>query len=128
MRSTDTGISIILADSAEEVTRLCNVLGVAKPVAFRSLEQMFAIDSDAVYQVILRSKQEMLNFCKFLNIKRGVLSANGHCEAVGFNVDWMRKLLIRKDGLRPDKSPVVAAGIIAAERDDPFLELGYGRR
>ena len=132
------GISIIMADSGDEVDSIIHLLGITEAFPLRSLEQMFQLDPDAVYFVVMRTKEEMTKFAEDFTVKRGVMSVGGHRSSLGFNVDWMSKILLKP---RTQPSPSVAAVVEKAlpkaftaieipphiEKDDPYADLGYRR-
>ncbi|MNZ54931.1 hypothetical protein D3C78_728440 [compost metagenome] len=131
------GISIILADSNEAVDCILKDLSVEEAFPFRSLEQVFNLDPEAVYFAIFRTKAEMEKFASFLSVKRGVMCVDGKREIMGFNVDWMQKIILKPRNPisvpRAVNDPMVKAmpaGFsihLQGEKDDPYADLGYRR-
>lgn len=117
------GISLIIADSMEEINSIRLALGVGEVSALKSFEQMIFIDPNAVFYAVFRSKREMEQLAQYFTVKRGVISYNGHRELIGFNVDWVKKLLTAPKERVLDSVPV---GIpMEEERESPFESLGY---
>jgi len=142
MRSN--GINIILADSDSEINTLINILGIADIHPLSSFQELFFIDPDAVYFVVHAATDKLSQLAEQFNIKRGVLSVGGHRKMLGFNVDWMTKLLAKKPAatlttagiptenvyLNPRRTVAELTPVLQGEieRDDPYAELGYHRR
>jgi hypothetical protein len=129
----ENGISIILADSQLEVDKIMDVLGLTDVYEFRSVTQNFLTDPEAVFYVILKTKDEMIRFTEILSVRRGVISANGKRESIGFNVDWMKKIMAKS---KADTARILKAALPVgfsntfeglAEKDDPHADLGYRR-
>ena len=118
------GINLIVADSAEEIENLRQILGVSSVSALKSMEQMIFVDPDTVFFSVLRTKQEMEKLFSFFTVKRGVMSYGGHRDLVGFNVDWVKKILASKKSAEPPKQIVIPQ---PEEKDDPYADLGYRR-
>ncbi len=115
-----TGINIILADSMEEVNLIAKIVGSPNVFQFKSFEQMCLIDPDAVYYAVLPTHDQMYDFIKYFNVRRGVVSSNGRRDMLGFNVDWMKKLI------KAPKAEIPRQGFqMPEERDDPYTSLGY---
>ena len=120
------GISIIIADSMEEVHEIRKILGVSEVFALRSIEQVIFVDKDTVFYSVLRTRREMDALVEYLNIKRGVISSNGRRENIGFNVDWVKRMLAPKK--EPAKKMPLGISIpMDEDREDPFMSLGYVR-
>ena len=118
------GINLIVADSAEEIENLRKILGVTSVSALKSLEQMVFVDPDTVFFSVLRTKKEMEKLFGFFTVKRGVMSYGGHRDLVGFNVDWVKKILASKKSAELPKPIVIPQ---PEEKDDPYTDLGYRR-
>lgn len=135
MRSSETGISIIISDSIDEVKAIATSLGAPDIFRLTTLEQMALIDPEAVFFTIMRTRREAEAFLKFFNVKRGVMSfQGGKREFVGFNIDWMRKLMNNVKPVATMQAPGVFQSTLShlfsgevGEKDDPYIDLGYTR-
>lgn len=114
------GINIILADSIDEVNSIAHAIGNPSIFKFKSFEQMCLIDPDAVYYALLSTSEQMYEFIKFFNVRRGVVSSNGRRDMLGYNVDWMKKLIKAPVAKIPPKGFQ-----IPEDREDPYQSLGY---
>jgi hypothetical protein len=137
----DNGVSIVLADSESEVNRLLATLGVSVAHPLSSLQDVCLTEPDAVFTAVLDSQTKMERLTQFLTVRRGVMSFQGKRKFIGFNVDWMTRVLVTDDldraitvAAQPPVEPVrtmpkpVLVVVNDEERDDPYAELGYGRR
>lgn len=118
------GINLIVADSAEEIENIREILGIGSVSALKSIEQMIFIDPDTVFYSILRTKSEMEKLFGFFSVKRGVMSYSGHRDLVGFNVDWAKRILAGKKAVEAPKPIEI---VQPEEKDDPYADLGYRR-
>lgn len=129
----EIGISIILADSKEEVDRLVEVLGIEKAINFLDIRSVGDIDFDSVYYAIERRKDAMEKFASCIRIRRGVMSYQGKRDLMGFNRDWMTKIIAQpRAQVKKVLSESMPAGFGRVfenlhEKDDPHLDLGYRR-
>jgi hypothetical protein len=133
----DNGVSIVLADSEVELQRLLKHLGVAVSYPLERLVEVSLSDPEAVFHIILTTQGEMDRLVQYLNVRRGVTSVAGKRNFIGFNVDWMTRMLAERDldqaievataPVRPMPKPVLVR-MDDEERDDPYAELGYVRR
>lgn len=133
----DNGVSIVLADSEVELQRLLKHLGVAVSYPLERLVEVSLSNPEAVFHVILATQGEMDRLVQYLNVRRGITSVAGKRNFIGFNVDWMTRMLAERDldraievataPVRPMPKPVLVR-MDDEERDDPYAELGYARR
>ena len=117
----DTGIRIIVADSADEIELIAEKLGIGKPAMLKSMESLIFIDPDTVFYSIMRTKPEMEKLLAHFNVRNGVISCNGVRQLVGFNLDWTKRILSMN---RPSPPPPVTF-MESEEREDPYAALGY---
>ncbi|MNP89149.1 hypothetical protein D3C85_15520 [compost metagenome] len=115
------GISLIIADSADEIKDIARMLGTGQPSMLKSFESLFFVDPDTVFYCVLRTRAEMDRLVKCFNVRRGVVSHNGHRELVGFNVDWAKRLLVTS---KPVSQPMTF-DVFSEDRESPFEAIGY---
>lgn len=132
----ETGINILLVDSQDELRRLIKILAVERAYPLADIEDI-AIDSlDEVFYLVYPDPTRLRRMTQLLSIKRGIISIGGKREFIGFNVDWMRRILAENDldkaleAVKPVPviHPTPRGIVVDHEPDDPFLELGYSRR
>lgn len=136
----DQGISIILTDSDDEAKHLIKQLGVGEAFPLTMLPKLCSTHPDAVYYEILDTEAELKCLAQHFVIRRGVISVNGKRSFLGFNADWMGKVLVTRDLERaieaslPKALPVSTARPTPVlvvcnddDRDDPYESLGYSR-
>lgn len=131
-----TGINIILADSHDAIESLKKVLGVEQVYLLSDLPDP-TVSLDAVFTMTDPDEGRLRHMAKMFNVQRGVLSINGKHEFLGFNVDWMSRLIVVRDldnAVEPvtPTPEVLLRGIAQVitgcyEKDDPFESLGYRR-
>jgi hypothetical protein len=133
----ENGISIIIADSEDEALTIAAGLGITETHLIEALPHLLMPDlENEVFIAVLNGPVEnMKSYANRFNVRRGVLSVKGKREFIGFNVDWMKKLMSRPkpshDEVRVLKSsmPVGFSNVFEglAEKDDPHADLGYRR-
>ena len=126
-----SGISIILADSHEEIESLLKVVEVEQAFPLKDIQQTFMIDQDAVYYAVLPNQEQMDRLLQYFSVKRGVTSVAGKRSCVGYSVDWI-KLCLRRT-TNPSRIPTVTVppnvdNVLFEEKEDPFADLGYKGR
>lgn len=130
MRNED-GISIILADSYDEVKRLLGVVNAQEAFPLSRLSELCYTHPEAVYYDSRKDVNHLETIAKQFKIRRGVISVDGKAEFLGFNVDWMTKVLADKKVADIEPAPIRRPVLELAcmeEKDDPYEDLGYSRR
>jgi len=133
----ENGISIILADNEAEVDRLVRILGLTDVYPLSALAEMTVISTDTVFFAVQSDTAHLERLPNLLSVRRGVISIEGKRRHLGFNVDWMSRLLAEKDldkaieaaAVIPVPKPAPKMTVIEGtfERDDPYESLGYRR-
>lgn len=133
----ENGISIILADNEAEIDRLVRILGLTDVYPLSALAEMTVISTDTVFFAVQSDTAHLERLPNLLSVRRGVISVEGKRRHLGFNVDWMSRLLAEKDLDKaieavadiPVPKPAPKMTVIEGtfERDDPYESLGYRR-
>ena len=118
------GINIIVADSHEEALAIARDINCVSPMKFESIVHLFMNEPNQVYYIILNNQIQAKMFLDNLNVKRGVVSFSGKREFVGFNVDWMKRLLATKSVGKELKKPIKIPQT-AEDSGNAFTDLGY---
>jgi len=131
----ENGINIILADTDAERLRVMHILNVTEAYPLSALPDVVGTGPEAVFYVVGDAPGQLERIVQCLSIRRGVLSIKGKRSFLGFNVDWMSRLLVERDldnaikATQPTPQPRTMTVIEGAfERDDPYESLGYCRR
>ncbi len=125
-----SGINLILADSHDTVKSICQTLGLDTVYPLSALPTRCMVEPDAVYFALGTTREELLQLSSFFNIRRGVICIAGKDEYLGSNVDWMTKLLVRKN----ERAAVASIRTFTPqpveddEKESPYEALGYARR
>lgn len=132
------GISLIIVDDEQEIARVLQLLGVDEAVPLRDMVNVL----DRMYDVVFFEVFEgsMSNAEKYLhayNVRRAIVVHEGRAKAFGRDLNWIKQSL-------QCKARLVEEGILPPpqmkfvqqppcwqqpeEKDDPYADLGYGRR
>lgn len=125
-----TGINLILTDSLDSVKALCDALSVQTAHPLTELLDRCMQEPDAVYYIVGDSLEQLTTLSKNFNIRKGVIFFEGRKHFLGYNREWMTKVLVMRDldNAISATSPVKITVPAPEDRDDPFEALGYVRR
>ena len=132
----EQGLNIVLADNDDEVKRVLDILQVTEAFPLSQLPELCLRYPEAVYYEVMAEEARIHQLLQYLHVRRGVVSIKGKRSFVGFNVDWMGKVMAASDLDRaikatqpePPKLPKPVLMVSNDEgREDPYLALGYRR-
>ncbi len=134
----NTGVSVVLADSETEVDAILVKLGVSHAYPLSQMSGEALNDPDPVFFAVLATQAKMDRLVQMLSVRRGITSVAGKRNFVGFNVDWMGKLMAERDLDKAIAEVTKAPAQVTMpkpvlvvpsdeERDDPYADLGYRR-
>ena len=132
----EQGLNIVLADNDDEVKRVLDILQVTEAFPLSQLPELCLRYPEAVYYEVMAEEARIHQLLQCLRVRRGVISIKGKRSFVGFNVDWMGKILATSNLDRATKDaqpepPKLPKPVMVVsndeDREDPYLTLGYRR-
>lgn len=132
----EQGLNIVLADNDDEVKRVLDILQVTEAFPLSQLPELCLRYPEAVYYEVMAEEARIHQLLQYLHVRRGVISIKGKRSFVGFNVDWMGKVMAASDldraikATQPEPPKLPKPVLVVSndeDREDPYLALGYRR-
>lgn len=114
------GIDILIVDDEHTLPYARRVLGLS---ATRPLSELLSITEtpDAVFHIVVACESNVDTIASVFNVRRGAYITTSTKKAIGYNVDWVKRLLTAPKAIAIHVSD-------DDEKDDPYESIGYSRK
>ena len=122
----DGGISLLVVDTPENLSKLTKKLGIGQPMHIDNLISNVSQVEDLVFYTPFHDGRTLAEqYITSFNIRRAAIAIGDKITVHGRDLGWMKAVVATA---APEPHQRVCQGItIPEERDDPWEDLGYRR-